>query len=58
MRQHSPELPIRVPAWAPVWMRQVSAMPITDVPAFLDGIPFEGFIQEGDYATFADRYLI
>jgi len=58
MRQHSPELPIRIPAWPPVWMRQVSSLPIVEVPALIDGIPFEGLVREGDYAVFADRYLM
>jgi len=58
MRQHSPELPIRIPAWPPIWMRQVSNMPLVDVPALIDGIPFEGLVREGDYAIFDDRYLM
>ena len=58
MRQHSPDMPIRIPAWPPIWMRQVSNMPLVDVPALIDGIPFEGLVHEGDYVAFVDRYLM
>ena len=58
MRQHSPELPIRIPTWPPVWMRQVSNLPMVEMPALIDGVPFEGLVREGDYAAFADQYLM
>ena len=58
MRQHSPDMPIRIQAWPLVWMRQVSNMPLVDVPVLIDGIPFEGLVHEGDYAAFVDPYLM
>ena len=31
---------------------------MVEVSALIDGVPFEGLVREGDYAAFADQYLM
>lgn len=58
MRQHSPDMPLRIFAWPLVAMRHASSLSMDDAAMYIDGIPFTELLREGDYMEFIDRYLV
>ena len=57
IRQHTPRLWPRVPAFPPLLMRRTAEIDPGMAQVLLEGLDFQNFIQVGDYVAFADRYL-
>lgn len=58
IRQHSPELPLRVPQWHPIHMRRPFYMMIDKIMAACHGFDFRDFMRDGEYAMFSHQYLL
>ena len=58
VRQHTPSIWPRVPAFPPLLMRRTAEIDPVSIQTFLGGLDFQTFVEEGDYIAFATRYLM